>query len=265
MPTGKDNTIVELFHRINTYGVKLSEQEIRSALNKGSSVRFLRYLAASSEFKAATQGKIKSDRQKDMELCLSALSFMLQGYNTFENQYGKYLSSAMKSMNEYELQLDDDDDVDGGGSKLTLNNNPNYYHIAEKFLLGLEVAQQVFGEYAFKKIAKSEMKIPISKPLFELVITYFSGVTQAQKLQIIEHRDELIEMLYEAIALDSGDYAEWESDKYIVEDRGFHYSISTSTGKNVTVRYRFKAFREILKQSTGVDVELQPLIEGIIK
>ncbi|EKQ1400481.1 DUF262 domain-containing protein, partial [Salmonella enterica] len=69
----KDSTdlIVELFHRINTYGVKLSDQEIRSALNQGSSVKFLRYLASKNEFKQATHGKVKPDRQKDMELCLA--------------------------------------------------------------------------------------------------------------------------------------------------------------------------------------------------
>ncbi len=265
MPTGNDNIIVELFHRINTYGVKLSEQEIRSALNKGSSVKFLRYLAASFEFKTATQRKIKSDRQKDMELCLSALSFMLQGYKTFEGQYGKYLSAAMKVMNSYELKLDDDNDVDSGGATLSLDKNPIFYQIAGKFLLGLNIAIQVFGEYTFKKIPKSDLKIPISKPLFELIVTYFSGLTPDQHIQVVEHGDSLINMLYEAISLDSGDYAEWESDKYSVENRGFHYSISTSTGKNVTVRYRFEAFREILKQSTGVDIELQPLLEGIVK
>ncbi|EFT6835464.1 DUF262 domain-containing protein, partial [Salmonella enterica] len=74
----KDSTdlIVELFHRINTYGVKLSDQEIRSALNQGSSVKFLRYLASKNEFKQATHGKVKPDRQKDMELCLAALAFI---------------------------------------------------------------------------------------------------------------------------------------------------------------------------------------------
>ncbi|HFS3812231.1 TPA: DUF262 domain-containing protein, partial [Escherichia coli] len=75
--------VVELFHRINTYGVKLSSQEIRSALNKGNSVTFLRYLASLETFKKATQFKVKPDRQKDMELCLSALAFMVLGYNNY--------------------------------------------------------------------------------------------------------------------------------------------------------------------------------------
>ncbi|HHX8715861.1 DUF262 domain-containing protein [Vibrio diabolicus] len=263
MATDKDNIIVELFHRINTYGVKLSEQEIRSALNQGTSVKFLRYLASTPEFKSATHGKIKSDRQKDMELCLSALSFMLRGYKSFDNQYNKYLSDAMESMNAHTLKLDDEDLLDEGMSKLSAEYSPVYKLIADKFKNGLKIAEQVFGDYAFKKIPDSAKKVPISKPLFELIVTYFSELSEEQAYQVISRSDELIDMLYEAIDKDSSDYAEWESAKYENEGRGLQYSISQSTGKNVTVRFRFESFREILKQSTGVDVELSPILSGV--
>ncbi|MFZ8766979.1 DUF262 domain-containing protein [Vibrio harveyi] len=262
MATDKDNIIVELFHRINTYGVKLSEQEIRSALNQGSSVKFLRYLAATPEFKSATHGKIKSDRQKDMELCLSALSFMLRGYKKFDNQYNKYLSDAMESMNGHVLKLDDEDLLDVGMSKLSKEQNPAYSLIADKFKNGLQIAEQVFGDYAFKKTPDSAKKVPVSKPLFELIVTYFSELSEEQAQQVLLHSDELVDMLYEAIDKDSSDYADWESTKYEDEGRGLQYSISQSTGKNVTVRFRFESFREILKQSTGVDVELSPILSG---
>ncbi|EGR0205490.1 DUF262 domain-containing protein [Vibrio vulnificus] len=262
MATDKDNIIVELFHRINTYGVKLSEQEIRSALNQGSSVKFLRYLAATPEFKSATHGKIKSDRQKDMELCLSALSFMLRGYKKFDNQYNKYLSEAMESMNVHALKIDDEDLLDAGMSKLSKEQNPVYSLIADKFKNGLQIAEKVFGDYAFKKTPDSAKKVPVSKPLFELIITYFSELTEEQAKQVLLHTDELVDMLYEAIDKDSSDYAVWESDKYEEEGRGLQYAISQSTGKNVTVRFRFESFREILKQSTGVDVELSPILSG---
>jgi hypothetical protein len=260
MATDKDNIIVELFHRINTYGVKLSDQEIRSALNQGTSVKFLRFLAASSEFKLVTQGKVKADRQKDMELCLSAISFMLQGYKAFGNQYNEYLSGAMNLMNAHTLYLDNKEEVDKGGAHLSEEQSPVYHEIANKFISGLIIAEQVFGEYAFKKIPQTSRKIPISKPLFELIITYFSELTANQTLRVIEHSDSLIDMLYEAIDKDAVNYAVWESDRYNGDGRGFQYAISTSTGKRVTVRYRFEAFREMLKQSTGVDVDLHPFL-----
>ncbi|WP_241212178.1 DUF262 domain-containing protein [Vibrio scophthalmi] len=263
MATDKDNIIVELFHRINTYGVKLSDQEIRSALNQGSSVKFLRYLASTSEFKAATHWKIKSDRQKDMELCLSALSFMLNGYMNFDNQYNKYLSEAMESMNKHKLTLVNENLLDEGNAELPKDLNLAYSVIADKFKNGVAIAEQVFGDYAFKKVPDSARKIPLSKPLFELIVTYFSELTEKQVQQVMIHSDELIDMLYEAIDKDSADYAQWESSKYEKEGRGFLYSISQSTGKNVTVRFRFESFREILKQSTGVDVVLSPITVGV--
>jgi len=263
MATDNDNIIVELFHRINTYGIKLSDQEIRSALNQGTSVKFLRYLASTSEFKSATHGKIKSDRQKDMELCLSALSFMLLGYKNFDNHYNKYLSDAMEDMNAHSLKLEDEDSLDDGSSKLSIEHSPVYGLIANKFKNGLRIAEQVFGDYAFKKTPDAAKKIPVSKPLFELIVTYFSELSEEQSKQVVFHRDSLIDMLYEAIDKDSSDYANWESDKYEGEGRGLQYSISQSTGKNVTVRFRFESFREILKQSTGVDIELSPILKGI--
>lgn len=260
MATDKDNVIVELFHRINTYGVRLSEQEIRSALNQGSSVKFLRYIAATEEFKIATQNKIKAERQKDMELCLSAIAFILKGYKSFNNKYDDYLSSAMKLMNTHAINLDLKEKVDDGKASLPKTQNPFYSHIAEKFITGLDVAKEVFGDYAFKKEPSAARKVPISKPLFELIVTYFSELTSEQRDLVVGNSDALIDLLYEAIDKDDTQYATWESDRYSKEGRGFLYSISTSTGKNVTVRYRFEAFREILKQSTGVDVELQPLL-----
>jgi hypothetical protein len=260
MATDKDNIIVELFHRINTYGVKLSEQEIRSALNQGTSVKFLRYLAATKEFKAATQNKIKAERQKDMELCLSAIAFMLQGYTKFNNHYNQYLASAMKVMNAQGLYLENQKDIDEGEAFLPKAQNPIYGTIAEKFIIALDTAKEVFGDYAFKKEPSEARKIPISKPLFELIITYFSELTAQQRDLVIERRRALIDTLYDAIYNDAKNYAVWESERYSNEQRGFSFSISTSTGKSVTVRYRFEAFRDILKQSTGVDIELQPLI-----
>ncbi|NOI14083.1 DUF262 domain-containing protein [Vibrio hepatarius] len=262
MATDKDNIIVELFHRINTYGIKLSDQEIRSALNQGTSVKFLRYLASTPEFKSATHGKIKSDRQKDMELCLSALSFMLRGYKSFDNHYNNYLSDAMQGMNAHALKLENESQLDEGMAQLSTEHSPVYNLIADKFKNGLKIAEQVFGDYAFKKIPDSAKKVPISKPLFELIVTYFSELSEEQADQVIAHSDDLIDMLYEAIDKDSSDYAQWESLKYAKEGRGLQYSISQSTGKNVTVRFRFDSFREILKRSTGVDVELSPILSG---
>ncbi|KZN28795.1 hypothetical protein N480_08500 [Pseudoalteromonas luteoviolacea S2607] len=264
--TDNSNVLVELFHRINTYGVKLSPQEIRSAMNQGSSVKFLRYMSATNEFKKATHHKVKPDRQKDMELCLSALSFMVNGYHKFGTKnyegYDEFLSQAMMRINSYKLNVDELKDLDEGSSSLTVGTSTYYYELERRFIQGLELAYEIFGTSAFRKSLNSK-NAPISKQLFELIVSYFSLLNSEQIKQLKENSASLVDYLYSAIEYDSGEYAVWESDIYDKANRGFMYSISTSTGKKVTVNYRFQSFERILKESTGIDVKFDPLVGDV--
>lgn len=249
----KDSTdlVVELFHRINTYGVKLSGQEIRSALNQGSSVKFLRYLASKSEFKIATHEKVKLDRQKDMELCLSALAFIIIGFKNYTfNSYDKFLSKAMEKLNLYKLNLLNDREIDSGNSHIS-NECIEYLEIEKKYLRALSLAYTVFGDLTFIKEIGSNTS-PISKQLYEVIIYYFYHITQEQEQLLLENSDKLVDTLYSAIDNNSQNYSTWGSDIYIEAERGFKDSISTSTGKKITILYRFNSFAKILEESTGI-------------
>ncbi len=260
----KENLIVELFHRINTYGVKLSNQEIRSAMFQGSSVTFLRYLSSSQEFIEATNGKVSPQRQKDMELCLSALSYIALGYENFNfNTYNEFLSLAMKRINEYELCLDNVDNIDQGQAHILKQSNPLFFELEAKFNQGLRLAHQVFKGFAFKKSLGVGKSAPISKPLFEVIVSVFGNLTTQQIDSVLSNVDEFTNELYKAIESNSSEFAEWESERYQKENRGLMYSISASTGKRVTILYRFTAFRNILMKSTGVDVRLTPVLGNI--
>lgn len=260
--TDNSKVLVELFHRINTYGVKLSPQEIRSAMNQGSSVKFLRFMSATNEFKKATHNKVKPDRQKDMELCLSALAFMVNGYQVFGSKeydgYDEFLSQAMNQLNSYKLSVDESGDLDDGKSNLAVGTSKYYYELSRKFSQGLELAYEIFGTSAFRK-ALNNKNAPISKQLFELIVSYFGELNSDQIKILRENSASFIDCLYSAIEDDSSEYATWDSDIYSESNRGFMYSISTSTGKKVTVSYRFQSFRKILKDSTGLDITLRPL------
>ncbi|EAB6416582.1 DUF262 domain-containing protein [Klebsiella pneumoniae] len=251
----KDSTdlIVELFHRINTYGVKLSDQEIRSALNQGSSVKFLRYLASKNEFKQATHGKVKPDRQKDMELCLAALAFINIGFKNYNfNSYDKFLSKAMENLNLYKLNLLNEKEIDLGSAYIS-NECNEYLQIERKYLRALNLAYDVFGDLAFIKEIGSNTS-PISKQLYEVIIYYFYYVTEEQEELLLKNSDKLVDTLYSAIDSNSKEYATWDSQTYIEAERGFKDSISTSTGKKITILYRFNSFAKILEQSTGIKI-----------
>jgi hypothetical protein len=257
-----ENMIVELFHRINTYGVKLSDQEIRSALNQGKSVKFLRFLAGLSDFKQATYNKIKADRQRDMELCLGAISFILLGYKEFKyNLYNEFLTDAMRELNknEYKLTLSDPTKIDSGNTELSLISSDIFKQLHSKFTFGLNVAHDIFGEYAFKKEESYNKKVPISKPLFELIVACFSFLSNEQYSLLKENSSNFLELFYNAISKESKEYATWNSPNYEDGIRGFKYSISTSTGKRATVLYRFDSMIEILKRSANIELNFTPL------
>ena len=258
-----DSTIlVELFHRINTYGVKLSPQEIRSAMNQGYSVKFLRYISASAEFKKSTHYKVKSDRQRDMELCLSAVSFIVFGYEQFgtkgKETYDNFLSSAMKSLNTRKIKFDDYEDLDKGKSKIIDGTSSSFLELSRRLSQGLELAYKVFGHAAFRKDISSRSS-PISKQLFELIVTYFSALDNSQIKILLANTNSLIDLLYTAIKSDDQSLAVWSSDVYDGANRGFNYSLSTSTGKRVTVLYRFEVFSRILNDSLGIKVKLKSM------
>ncbi|EAQ4022180.1 DUF262 domain-containing protein [Salmonella enterica] len=252
--------VVELFHRINTYGVKLSSQEIRSALNKGNSVTFLRYLASLEIFKKATQYKVKPDRQKDMELCLSALAFMVLGYNNYsQHSYDKFLCSAMQKLNKYPLDILHEEEIDAGTALISPSSEA-FITLYSKYNQALILANEVFGEIAFSKDPENK-KSPINKQLFELIVTVFSVFDSHQKEMMLANGEKFIDSLYLAIEENSSRYAKWESDTYEKDDRGFRDSISTSTGKRISVVYRFDAFLNILEKSTGIIIDSK-LLQG---
>ncbi|ELD1798669.1 DUF262 domain-containing protein [Vibrio fluvialis] len=261
----KENLIVELFHRINTYGVQLSSQEIRSAMYQGSSVTLLRYLSSSNDFITATGGKISPQRQKDMELCLSALSYIVLGYKNFDYKtYDSFLCTAMKKMNQLYLEIENKEGIDQGKSFISLSSSPEILILEKKFKQGVHLAYEIFGEYAFKKTLDTKRSnSPLSKPLFEIIVATFACLEESQVEEVLANSESLGITLYMAISDDSQEFSTWESDYYSGEKRGFAYSLSSSTGKRVTIKYRFDAFRNILKKTTGVDVDILPVLEHI--
>lgn len=254
---GEDRFIIELFHRINTYGVRLSEQEIRSAINFGTSVYYLKFLASSKTFIKATAGIVNPQRQKDVELCLTAMAFMIFGYKDFNtNSYNSFLSSAMKWINEQSFKKVEIDGHEDYQSDSVIINK-----LTQKFESSLNLCIELFGEHAFKKTRDLSKKTPVSKQLFEVLVTIFANITEAQREKIINNKDLFVDTLYEAIENNSREYAAWESANYqSFNDRGLNYALSTSTGKRVTILYRFESIIEILKRTTDCTVEIQAIV-----
>lgn len=91
LPDGEINSVYEVFERINTGGIKLSPQEIRSCICHGNFNDFLHELNESAEWRALYGPKSK--RLKDVELILRFMAFY--------EKAGEYKSPMKHFLNDY--------------------------------------------------------------------------------------------------------------------------------------------------------------------
>ncbi|WP_338519503.1 DUF262 domain-containing protein [Alteromonas gracilis] len=266
-----DTMVRELFQRINTYGVKMSYQEIRCALYPGSSVKFLRYIAESKPFQLATFGKIQPKRMKDMELVLGAVSHILFGYKNFsETKFDSFLTKAMQALNKRKqitahwadpstLLLNPNPEIDNYPTYEEDKSDPLFNEILSRFNSALNLASDIFGQSRFKKEVGGTV---VSKPLFELIISVFALLESEQREKLKNSSKEFKTKFYKLVNGSISPYVDWESEHYKELGRGFEYSISQSTGKRVTIVYRFDNFISLLSDQLGEELKIKGIIEN---
>ena len=201
-----------IFKRINTGGVGLSNQELRHALNPGKANKFLRELANSSEFKQVIPlSDSKKNRMDDREFIVGYLAFMLTSYKDYkENTRDEFLSDALSKIND----LPDTELV----------------NIQEKFKKAMLAAYDIFGENAFRKIShKNNRKFPLNKSLFESWSVHFSKLSDKDIEKLKKYKHKLIDTFI----------------KYADNDKEFLASISQAAKK---VAYRFDKIDEIIQE-----------------
>ena len=199
-----------IFERINTSGLALSPQEIRHALNQGKATNLLEQLAESSEFKIATNNKIKADRMKDRECILRVLVFMVENQELFEYQnHKKVLEKTMSyinSMSDHEITL-----------------------LETKFKNIMNLAVEIFGENAFRK--NKGKRYPVNKALFEAwsVKLYQLNVQEINCLKV--RKEDLQQKI-----------TEWSNDGK------FKTSLYGKLGTFTTVNKRLEQIQELITQ-----------------
>ncbi|WP_404341256.1 DUF262 domain-containing protein [Pseudoalteromonas mariniglutinosa] len=265
-----DTMVRELFQRINTYGVKMSYQEIRCALYPGSSVKFLRYIAESKQFQVATFGKIQPKRMKDMELVLGAIAHILFGYKDFsETKFDSFLTKAMQALNKKKhivahwpdpgtILLSPNSEIDSWPTYNESKSDPLFNELLSRFNSALELAIDIFGTSRFKKEVGGTV---VSKPLFELIVSVFALLEPKYIGKLKDSKKEFKTKFYKLVNGSIDSYVDWESEHYKELERGFEYSISQSTGKRVTIIYRFDNFISLLSDLLGEKLKIQGILE----
>ncbi len=202
-----------IFARINTGGLPLTQQELRHALIKGKARELLRDLAANESFLEATQGSVVPDRMADREMILRFLSFRRIDLEDYKYpDLDTFLRESMKQINSL--------------SKDTIDS------LVKDFERSMQVASDVFGEHAFRKVFQGQKRrLPVNKALFEAVSVNLAKLEKSEIVILKERRGEAM-----------------DSIKSLMTDDQFQSCISYATGNPSRVRRRFSGIEGMLKE-----------------
>ncbi|MEH2055494.1 MAG: DUF262 domain-containing protein [Nostoc sp.] len=201
-----------IFKRINTGGVPLSNQELRHALNPGQAIKLVAKLASFSEFKRVVNlSDSKKKRMDDREFVLGFLAFYLISYKEYQEETrDSFFSKAL--------------------SKINSLSSEEITNIEENFKKAMIAAFDIFNNDAFRKISnKNKRKFPLNKSLFEVWAVNFGRLNIAN-IQILKDRKrKLIDTFV----------------RYVDNDADFLVSISQVKNK---IEHRFETVEKIIQE-----------------
>jgi hypothetical protein len=201
-----------IFKRINTGGVPLSNQELRHALNPGSATKFLAKLASFPEFKRVVKlSPDKLKRMDDREFILGFITFYLISYKNYQGETrDSFFSKAL--------------------SKINSLSHEEITKLEEAFKKAMIAAFDIFQNNAFRKISKkNKRKFPINKSLFEVWSVAF-GKLDKQDIKILTDRKQSLINTF---------------IKYVDGDAEFLSSISQAASK---IECRFETVDKIIQE-----------------
>ena len=202
-----------LFKRLNTGGVTLKPQEIRTAMFP-KSIDTLREMAESEEFLRVTQGKIPVKRQEDKDFVSRFIAFYLLGHETYKPtmDLDAFVNLSMKTLCE-------------------TTDPAAIQKMKSDFKRALCIAEKIFGDDAFRKrTQRGSQRNPINKAYFEVLTTTFARLTEADEKALVERKELLIDNLI-----------------VLMRRSAFMTSISTGTGMVDRVQTRFKGVADAVK------------------
>lgn len=159
-PGTPDNVKFNIFKRVNTGGVPLTQQEIRHALNQGVAAKFLEELASSSHFVEATEHHVKPLRMLDREFVNRFLAFFLLKRAEDEDMDAYYnrALSVIRGMSQDQLN-----------------------EVKDSFYSSLDILHSLFGKWAFCKLDKYPKTKPINKVLFEVMSVSVARLSRSER------------------------------------------------------------------------------------
>jgi hypothetical protein len=209
-PGTPPEVMFNIFSRINTGGMKLNAQEIRHALHPGPVRDFLKTLADSDAFAAATNRSIRPDRMLDRECVLRFLAFHIEQWEQYRSRsLDGYLAGIMKRINDMtSAELD---------------------ALRADFEKAMLAAKRIFGRKAFRNICNERARI--NKSLFEAWGVHLARCSPNDIDQLVGHRKEILTRF-----------------ELLLKDPEFDKAISQATAMPQRIQKRFTAVRDLVQE-----------------
>ena len=211
----------DIFRRINTGGVPLSQQEIRHALNMGPCTDLLRAMTDTDSFKSVVRGGISDVRMADRECALRYLVFLSLTPDAYvRNDFNMFLCEYMERFNK-----------EHSGQKI--GKEPLITYV-DGFARTMALANELFGERAFRllDVEGNVASNRVNKALFESWSVNLSMLDGAGRELLIARKEILWTTFSRALST----------------DLEFNKSVTQATGGVAAVHKRFTTVKSIIDE-----------------
>ena len=209
-PGTAENVKFNIFKRVNTGGLPLTQQEIRHALNQGIPAKYLEELASSDHFVKATRNRIDKRRMLDREFVNRFLAFYLLDWRT-DVDLDTFLNKALRLID-----------------KIT---EAEREQIKMVFYDSLDTIFDCLKEYAFCKLDSYPRIKPINKVLFETLTVSVANLSYQERALL--RKKDCIEQ-YVSLFEDAPD--------------SLTNLVSVSTGDKNRINQRYQIVESFLKE-----------------
>jgi Protein of unknown function DUF262 len=206
-----------VFARLNQGGLPLNAQEIRNAIFPGEWRNELRRLAESEKFTKATNGKVQTSRQQDMELVLRFIALWQLG-DPYRRPGNQTLDEFLNATVEQTLSRWSPD---------------KWKQAGEAFHHAIDATCQIRGKHAFRKSAGGQQRKPINRGLFEAELIVF-GALDAETLSSATAQKPRVEELFV---------------NALTENKEFIQSLLYGTGSAESSNARIAALNHIVNEA----------------
>lgn len=233
-PGTPDEVKRNIFKRINTGGLYLTQQEIRNALYNGPATEMLNSLANHDSFLEATGHSINSKRMEDFELILRCIAFMIRGkeYYPKNSSMDAFLSETMQIINAFPDFATSDMKklISRGHVTIESIKEISPEEIKNLFITGMRRSYEIFGKHCFRRSHNDMRRTPINKALFEMWGGMLAMLNEQEYSCLTLHQEEMKAEYYK-----------------MLDDISFQNLISRDSWKYASVQKRFDCIGELIE------------------